>query len=73
MKFKFTKIFKRSRNKMKIILFYKTADEIINTIDQWIEISKEDYELLEDRLDNHKEWHSNSYILCYDELEDNTF
>ena len=70
MKYKFTKIFRRSRNKMEIILFYKTADEIINTIDQWIETSKEDYKLFEDKLDNHKEWHSNSYILCYDELEE---
>ena len=68
MKFKYTKMFKKSKNKMEIILYFNTENETIDTIDQWIESSEEEYKLFEDKLDNHKEWHSASYILCYDEL-----
>lgn len=68
MKFKVTKIFKKSRNRLEMSTSYNTFEEAAYMIDDWISLSGQAFEIKEDKIDNHKEWHSESYVICLDEI-----
>ena len=66
MRYKITKLFKKSRNKLEVTNSYNTFEEAVYAIDDWISLSNEVFEFKEDKLDFHKEWHSDSFIICLD-------
>jgi len=67
MKYKVTKIFKKSKNRLEMSNSYNTFEEAAYAIDDWISLSNQNFEIKEDKLDVHKEWHSESYVICLDE------